>query len=108
MSDDEHVIRNGRFKGKKVEIAPHSGVDRFDDLADQFMREVLDIDTFLITDESNLSDFGPLDERPEQWLSAIHSRIIEVFGVDVSDIRSGNLLEIFIRIHDHSNPSRIN
>jgi hypothetical protein len=52
----------------------------------------------LITDESSLHDFTGLDEM---GLSDIQKRIQDVYDIDVSDMESGNLLEIFTRIYEN-------
>lgn len=62
------------------------------------MRRILEFEPgeYLITDESSLFDFTGLDEME---LPDIHQKIWEVYAVDVADIPSGNLLEIFMRLH---------
>ena len=50
----------------------------------------------MISDESSLYDFTSLEEME---LSDIHKKIHEVYYIDVSDIKSANLLEIYSRIH---------
>ena len=52
--------------------------------------------SYLITDESSLRDFQGVEDLE---LPDIHRKIREVYGVDVSNIASGNLVEIFVRIH---------
>ena len=51
---------------------------------------------YLITDESSLFDFTGVDEMEQK---DIQQKIREVYNVDVSDLISGNLLEIFARLH---------
>ena len=55
---------------------------------------------YLISDESNLYDFSGLDEMQ---LPDIHKKIQEMFNIDVSEIKSRNLLEIFRRITENKN-----
>ncbi len=53
---------------------------------------------YMITDESRLSDFtdsGAGDVAP------IIKKIMKVYGIDVSDVSRGNLLEIFRKIDLH-------
>lgn len=52
--------------------------------------------SYLITDESSLRDFQAVEDLE---LADIHRKIREIYGVDVSDIVSGNLVEVFARIH---------
>jgi muramidase (phage lysozyme) len=63
------------------------------ELKADFVRRVLDLSWAFLSDESSLNDFGP--EKSNDFLV---SKIREVYGVDVSDITSGNLAEIFERI----------
>ena len=53
---------------------------------------------YLISDESNLHDFTGLDDVE---LPDIHKKIQEIYNIDVSDIKSRNLLELFKRIRDN-------
>ena len=100
MKEDDRVIPSGPFKGKKIEFAPTTGVEMFVEISEEFMKKIFDFEPggYLITDESSLYDFTGLDEMK---LSEIEKKIRDVYDVDVSDIQSGNLLEIFMRIHHH-------
>ena len=94
------IIPRGPFKGKRIEFAPTDELDMFRSLADEFMEEIFSMEpgSYLITDESSLRDFRGVEDLE---LADIHGKIREVYGVDVSDIISGNLVEIFSRIHKH-------
>ncbi len=98
MSENEHIIQGGPFKGKRIELASTAGIKVFEDIAEDFMLRVFDLEPgeYLITDESSLPDFTGVDDLE---LADIHRKIHSAFGLDVSDLRSGNLLEIFIRIY---------
>lgn len=48
--------------------------------------------TYLITDESSLHDFKGVEDMD---LQDIYGEIHRAFNIDVTDIQSGNLLEIF-------------
>jgi len=99
MSNDSRMIFSGPFKGKKIEFAPTTGVDMFPEISDEFMKNIFDFapGEYLISDESSLHDFTGLNE----WdLTDIQKKIREVYGLDISDNESGNLLEIFKRIHN--------
>lgn len=50
--------------------------------------------SYLITDESSLRDFQGVEDLE---LPDIYRKIREVYDVDVSDIVSGNLVEVFAR-----------
>jgi len=106
MKEEDRLITSGPFKGKKIRFAPTSGVDMFVEISEEFMRKIFDFESgeYLITDESSLHDFTGPDEVE---LTDIHKKIQDVYDLDVSDIESGNLLEIFMRIHHSTfgNPS---
>ena len=53
---------------------------------------------YLVSDESSLYDFTGLDEMQ---LPDIRKKIQEICNIDVSDIKSRNLLELFKRIRDN-------
>jgi len=98
MNEDDRVIPSGPFKGKKIVFAPTTGVDMFLEISGDFMKRIFNFEPgeYLITDESSLLDFTGLDEMK---MEDIRGRIQDVYDLDVSDIESGNLLEIFKRIH---------
>lgn len=76
-----------------IQFASRDLVDQHADLADDFVRRVLDLPWALITDESSLWHF-----HSDETNGVFVSRIREVYGVDVSDIESAKLAEIFDRI----------
>ena len=91
------VIQAGPFKGKRIEMAPASRLALVRDVADDFMRQVFEMEPgdYLITDDSSLFDFaGPGDAA----LKEICARIRQVYDLDVSGIPNGNLVDIFVRI----------
>ncbi|MDI6809050.1 MAG: hypothetical protein QME66_08740 [Candidatus Eisenbacteria bacterium] len=96
MNQRERIIRSGRFKGKRIEFAATTGVDMFREIADEFMQKLFQLEPgdYLISDESSLHDFTGLGVKRQD----IESMIMELYAVDVSDLESGNLLEIFARI----------
>ena len=98
MHDDDQIIPSGPFQGKKIEFASTTGIEMFFEIAEDFMQRILDFEPgeYLITDESSLRDFTGLDELA---IADIHEKIREVYDLDVSDLPTGNLLEIFRRIH---------
>ena len=101
MKKPGRIIRSGPFKGKRIELAPTDQLEMFRSLADEFMESIFCMGpgSYLITDESSLRDFKGVEELE---LPDIHRRIRDVYGIDVSDIVSGNLVEVFARIHKHT------
>lgn len=76
-----------------VQVAPAERVDAYPELAEDFIRRVLELDWALITDQSSLWDFNANETN-----ESLYARIKEVYGVDVADIQSAQLCEIFERI----------
>ena len=76
-----------------IEFAPTEQVDADPDLKDDFIHRVLGLEWAFISDGSSLWDFhtGPS-------LDTFHIRIMELYGVDVSDVASGNVALILSRI----------
>ncbi len=97
MSDEWKKVSKDHFKGKKFKLAPTNGVDLFWEIAEDFMLKIFDFPpgNYLITDESSLYDFTGFGVEIED----LHSQIQETYALDVSDVESGNLLEIFQKIH---------
>lgn len=97
MKEDEYIVPNGPLKGKKIELASTTGIDKFDEIAEDLMRRVfeLGVNEYLITDESSLWDFTFAAD-----LSDVHRKIQQEFGLDPSDLKSARLLEIFGKLHE--------
>ncbi len=76
-----------------LEFASRQCVDAHQQLAEDFVRRVLNLDRAWISDESSLWDFHTSDDN-----RVLIARINEVYGVDVSDIESARLCEILERI----------
>jgi len=88
--------------GLPIEFASRERVSLYDDLAEDFFPRVLEKDyrECWISDQSSLWDFhGELSNEH------LHRRIWEAYRVDVSDIESGNLAEVFERIETRSTSS---
>jgi hypothetical protein len=76
-----------------VQFASQEQVDTQAELKDDFVRRVLCLDWAWISDESSLWDFHGSETN-----ESFHAKIKDVYGVDVSDIESGNLALILHRI----------
>lgn len=98
MPEDDKMIPGGPLKGKKIELAPTTGIDMFWDIAVDFMERIFHFapGEYLITDESSLWDFTGVDDME---IADVHEKIQKIYDLDVSDLQSGNLLDIFLRIH---------
>ena len=77
----------------EIEFASRGRIDAHPELAEDFVRRVLNLDWAWISDESSLWDFHSSDDNQE-----LIAKINEVYGVDVSDIESAKLWEILDRI----------
>jgi len=76
-----------------IEFASQDRVNLHLDLAQDFIQRVLELDWAWTSDESSLWDF-----HTEETNDRLNAKIMGIYGVDVSDIKSGNLSEIFERI----------
>jgi len=76
-----------------IEFAARDRVGQHSELAKDFVKRVLGVDWAWISDESSLWDFHG-DETNE----ILTDKILKIYGVDVSDISSGSLADIFDRI----------
>ena len=79
----------------RFELASTVEVDKFESIASEFFARIFDMDRddCLITDESSLWDF-----HSEETNEPFYSRILQAYGIDVSDVETGNLAKIFQRI----------
>ena len=86
-------VEIGKHLGKdmKFEMAPHSAIDALGEFPYEFLYKVFGINWALITDESSLWDFS----GDRAW---VFGMVAAHYGVDVSDIKSGNLVEVLHRI----------
>jgi len=76
-----------------IEFASRKRVDAHAELAEDFIRRVLNLDWAWISDDSSLWDFHSFDSNQE-----LIAKINEVYGGDVSDIQSEKLWQILDRI----------
>jgi hypothetical protein len=79
-----------------IEFAPSSRVYSDPELKDDFIRRVLGLDWAFISDESSLWDF-----HTDETNDVLITKIRDLYGVEVSDIESGNLATILSRIATH-------
>lgn len=79
-----------------MEFAASTNVDAHGALTADFVHRVLQLDWAMITDESSLWDF-----HTEQDNARLIARVKDLYGVDVSDVASGNLSAILDRIAAH-------
>lgn len=102
LGDLRRSFENRKSSGQKlprpgshvqVEFSASHRIELYPQLKEDFIRRVLELPWAFLSDESTLFDFHE-DETNDVLLE----RIRTVYGVDVSDIRSGNLAEIFQRI----------
>ena len=102
MKDDKKpkIIRRGSIKYKKITHAPTEGVDSMVHVSIDFMKEIFDLEQsdYFITDEARLLDFT---EFGSEDIKPFINKIKKVYGVDVSDVPKGNLLEIFRMVEPH-------
>jgi hypothetical protein len=76
-----------------VEFASSDRVSAEPELRDDFIQRILNLEWAFVSDESTLWDF-----HTETSNDALNSKIKATYGVDVSDLPSGNLADILDRI----------
>lgn len=81
-----------------IEFASQDLVSKNPDLAEDFVRRVLELEWAWISDESSLWDFHS-DETNDRF----YSKVEVLYGIDVSDIESAKLWEILDRIAANKN-----
>lgn len=76
-------------------FADSTEVDSYEEIAVDFFDRVLGMDYMdcCITDQSSIDDFSPVMPGSE-----IVSKVLDIYRVDISDIKDGNLVQIFKRI----------
>jgi hypothetical protein len=81
--------------GLPIEFASTANIDNYEEVAAQFLRQILSMDykNCWISDESSLWDF-----HGEETNDHLHRKIYEIYGINVSDIDDGKLVKIFERI----------
>jgi hypothetical protein len=77
----------------EIEFASRERVNAHAELAEDFIRRVLNLDWAFVSDDSSLWDFHSSDNNQD-----LIAKINEVYGVDVSDIESAKLWQILDRI----------
>jgi hypothetical protein len=78
-----------------IEFASDEKVSRFPSLRDDFIHQILDLEWAFLSDESSLWHFHELESNDE-----LNKRILNTYGVDVSDIANGNITDILEPVHD--------
>lgn len=88
------VVPAGTFAGKKITFAPTDEVEASAEAAADFMSTIFDLDPgdYAMSDESDLLDFMPFDERSTDSVWALIHR---TYGVSQADVGSGRLVSIF-------------
>jgi hypothetical protein len=76
-----------------IEFALSDRVHPHPELTDEFIQRVLGLDWAFVSDQSSLWDFHTNDTN-----DVLNAKVREIYGVDVSDMESGNLAEILQRI----------
>jgi len=98
MDETDNGTHSEPSDDEKVEFASTTGVDMFAEIAGEFMVSIFGLEPgdYIITDESSLTDFVGMDQME---LPDMQKKVREMYSIDVSDLRFGNLVQIFTRIH---------
>lgn len=99
---DPHILGSGPFKGMKVEMASDVRLSIHGDLIPEFMHVILDLEEFLITDESSLYDFEPGSGDVE--MREIWAKITSVYGITYDMVKSNYIVDILDAIPSYGKP----
>ena len=90
-------LSSAAFSAKRITFASTEQVESFGELVNEFMSSIFELEPgeHMITDESDLLDFTPLDTSDT---SVIWARITEVYGIAPSDVSSKRLISILVAI----------
>ncbi len=93
------LLKEGKLR---IEFASTKKISQYEEIATDFLDKIFGMDrrSCLITDESSLWDF-----QAEQSEEDTLRRVQESYGIDVSDVRDGNLVTIFKRIEWQRKPA---
>ena len=95
VASGEKLLRPGTGPG--ITFASNEAVSQHPSLRDEFINKVLNLEWAWISDESSLWDFHENETNDEYY-----ARILEVYGVDVSDIDGAKLSLILERINSRT------
>ena len=97
----ELELNGKKVKVTKIEYPPDDKVNEHEELLCEFMKKIFGINSFLVTDESSLSDFDCTIEKSKvvHRKEKILKKIKRIYGVDVSDVKGLYLHEVLDRIH---------
>jgi hypothetical protein len=95
----EPAVRKGPLKGRRVEVASMAGINALGDIVEAFMRAIFGFEPgqYLITDRSSLYDFVGVNDRGAE---EIHRKIRRAYGLDLADLRDGNLPQLLKRLQE--------
>ena len=89
------------FPLRTVLIAPSTQLDLYSDVAKDFVERIFEVpyESVFMTDRSELWDFWPLlDVDRKDSKRYLLQKIERIYGIDVSDIKDGNMVKIFERL----------
>lgn len=89
-------INRDRFKNAEFECAPTDNIDLFEEIRIEFMEDIFEMSdgTYLLTDESTLSDML-MDYSEEE----IKDKIMKKYEIDLEDVGNTLLCHLFSQIH---------
>ncbi len=82
----------------RLEFAPSDVIAQYETIARDFLSRIfnLDYEKCLISDQSSLWDFYASESD-----EPLFQKIRNVYGIDVADIKDGNLVKVFARLASH-------
>jgi hypothetical protein len=77
--------------GREVEFGSQVAIEQYLDMADEFIKNVFNIELCFVSDDTSLYDFEDSKEK-------IFKKVKYIYNVDISDIEDLNLVEVLKRI----------
>jgi len=88
-------------KIKRIELTKDKKISKYKNLSKEFIKKIFGINSFLISDESLLSDFMNVFDRSEKEELRIRRKIKRSYNIDIMAInKPWNLWKIFKRIEE--------
>jgi hypothetical protein len=84
----------------RIQFGSTTQIEKYDITANEFFNRILhrNYRHCFVSDQSCLSDFRLPSERADSFEKVIYQKIRQIYGCDVSDVKDGNLLNIFRKL----------
>ncbi len=92
---------------KPLEFALTNEIDNYEAVAVAFFEKILKLNYYecFVSDQSSLVDFESLegDSNPDEFRRKIITRVLDNYGLDITDVYDKYLIDVFEKIAYHKN-----